>query len=162
LIPAISDNNNNNNNNKDKDNIMPLKFPYCGKVCECQRGLTQHIKSTKSCNEKQCLYLLEDGFGYKTAEKYLPFTTIVVPQKRHKCSMEEGQLPQDDMGFMEEEGKPPAILGMPTYQYGSDGDEYLEESEFEFGGAGGYEEDSSSEQYYSTTNCNKSIKQEDF
>jgi hypothetical protein len=60
------------------------------------------------------LYLLEDGVGYKTAGKYLPFTTIVVPQKRHKCSVEEGQLLQDDMGFREEEGKPPAILGTPT------------------------------------------------
>jgi hypothetical protein len=36
----------------------------------------------------------------------------------------------------------------------------LEESDFEFGGEGGYEEDSSSEQD-STTDCNKSIK-EDF
>jgi hypothetical protein len=49
---------------------------------------------------------------------------------------------------------------VPTYQYGSDGDKYLEESEYEFGGAGGYEEDSSSEQD-STTDCNKSMK-EDF
>jgi hypothetical protein len=133
LIPAIGDNNNNNKNN----NIMPLKCWYCGKVCESPRGLTQQIKSTKSCNEKQCLYLLEDGVGYKTAEKYLLFTTIVVPQKRHKCSVEEGQLPQDDMGFIEEDGKPPAISGMPSYQYGSDGDKYLEESDFEIGGAGG-------------------------
>jgi hypothetical protein len=38
-----------------------------------------------------------------------------------------------------------------------DGEEYLEESDFEFGGAGVYEEDSSSEQD-STTDCNKSIK----
>jgi hypothetical protein len=68
----------------------------------------------------------------------------------------KGQLSQDDMGFMEEEGKPPAILGMPTYQYGSDGDGYLEESEFEFGGAAGNEEDNSLEQD-STTDCNKSI-----
>jgi hypothetical protein len=109
LIPAIGDNNN-------KDNIMPLKCWYCGKVCESQRGLTQHIKSTKSCSEKKRLYLLEDGVGYKTAEKYLPFTTIVVPQKRHKCSVEEGQPSQDDMNFMEkQEGKLPAILGTPTY-----------------------------------------------
>jgi hypothetical protein len=71
--------------------------------------------------------------------------------------VEEDELPQDDMGIMEEDGKPPAILGMPMYQYGSDGDEYLEESDFEFGGGGGYEEDSSSEQD-STTDCNKSIK----
>jgi hypothetical protein len=124
LIPAIGDNNNNNNNNN-KNNIMPLKFRYCGKVCESQRGLTQHIKSTKSCNEKQHLYLLEDGVGYKTTEKYLPFT-------RHKCSVEEGQLPQDNMGFMEEEGKPTAILGMPMYQYDSNGDGYLEESDYLF------------------------------
>jgi hypothetical protein len=138
LIPVLGDNNNNN-----KNNIMPLKCWYCGKVCESQRGLTQHIKSTKSCNEKQHLYLLEDGVGYKTAGKYLPFTTIVVPRKRHKCSMEEGQLLQDNMGFTDEEGKPPAILGTLTYQYGSDGDEYLEESDVEFGDRGGYEEDSS-------------------
>jgi hypothetical protein len=74
--------------------------------------------------------------------------------------VEEGYLLQDDMGFTEEEGKPPAILGTPMYQYGSDGDEYLEESDVEFGDGGGYEEDSSSEQD-STTDCNKSIK-EDF
>jgi hypothetical protein len=71
--------------------------------------------------------------------------------------VEEDELPQDDMGIMEKDGKPPTILGMPMYQYGSDGDEYLEESDFEFGGGGGYEEDSSSEQH-STTDCNKSIK----
>jgi hypothetical protein len=40
--------------------------------------------------------------------------------------LEEAYLLQDNMGFTEEEGKPPAILGTPTYQYGSDGDEYLE------------------------------------
>jgi hypothetical protein len=159
LIHAIGDKKNNNNNNNE-NNIMPLKCRYCGKVCESQRGLTQHIKSTKSCSEKQRLYLLEDGVGYKTAGKYLPFTTIVVPRKRHKCSVEEGQLPQDDMGFTEEEGKPPAILGTPMYQYGSDGDEYLEESDVEFGDGGGYEEESSSEPD-SVTDCNKSIK-EDF
>jgi hypothetical protein len=64
------------------------------------------------------------------------------------------------MGFTEEEGKPPAILGTPMYQYGSDGDEYLEESDVEFGDGGGYKEDSSTEQD-SATDCNKSIK-EDF
>jgi hypothetical protein len=74
--------------------------------------------------------------------------------------MEEGQLLQADMGFREEEGKPPAILGMSTYQYGSDGDGYLEESDVEFGDGGGYEEDSSSGRD-SVTDCNKSIK-EDF
>jgi hypothetical protein len=57
-----------------------------------------HIKNTKSFSEKQCLYLLEDGVGYKTAEKYLPFTTFIVPRKQHKCSvMEEGQLVQEEV-----------------------------------------------------------------
>jgi hypothetical protein len=131
-------------------------------ICESQRGLTQHIKSTKSCSEKQCLYLLEDGVWYKTAEKYVLFTTIAVPQKRHKCTVEEDQLSQeDDMGFMEKGGTPCAILGTPMYQYGSDGDGCLEESEFEFGGAAGYEEEDSSLEQDSTTDCNKSIK-EDF
>jgi hypothetical protein len=74
---------------------------------------------------------------------------------------DEGQLSQDNMGFMEEEGTSCATSGMPTYQYGcSDGDKYLEESEFEFGGAAGYEEDSSLEQD-STTDSNQPIK-EDF
>jgi hypothetical protein len=75
--------------------------------------------------------------------------------------VEEGQLLQDDMGFREEEGKPPAILGTPTYQYGSDGDEYLEESDVKFGDGGGYEEEDSSSGKDSATDCNKSIK-EDF
>jgi hypothetical protein len=76
--------------------------------------------------------------------------------------VEEDELPQDDMGIMEEDGKLHAILGMPMYQYGSDaGDEYLEESDFEFGGGGGYEEDSTSE-HDSTTDCNKPIKDDFF